>query len=242
MRLNKCNADWCKRNGGVGDHPRTLPYRLPPKNRKAGKAIRDQLERLGVLKPTGHERFRGSIVVPLFDASGRVVQLYGRKVGRNLRKGTAAHVWLPGERRGVFNLAALRSQREVVVAGSIVDALTYWSAGFRNVTAADGPNGASRALLETLAAAGTKRVWVAYRRDRAGDEAAARVAEALTASGVEVFRVRYPRGLDANDVVRSANDPEKALGAHLRDAEWVGKGAAVPRSGKKPKRAGDAQG
>ncbi|MBK6517327.1 MAG: hypothetical protein IPG04_25250 [Polyangiaceae bacterium] len=37
-----------------------------------------------------------SLVIPLFDAQGRVVQLYGRKVRDDLREGTPKHLYLPG--------------------------------------------------------------------------------------------------------------------------------------------------
>ena len=58
---------------------RTLGLRLPQKNRRAGAEIRARLQRLGVLRSSGHEALNGSIVVPLVDATGRVVQLCGSR-------------------------------------------------------------------------------------------------------------------------------------------------------------------
>ena len=51
----------------LGFADRTLGYRLPEANRKAGAELRGRLQRLGVLRPSGHELFRGSLVVPVFD-------------------------------------------------------------------------------------------------------------------------------------------------------------------------------
>src|SRR5438270_617059 len=68
---------------GVAD--RTLGLRLPEKNRKDGAAIRERLQRIGILRETGHEHFNGSLVVPVFDAAGNVVEVYGRKLLDNLR-------------------------------------------------------------------------------------------------------------------------------------------------------------
>lgn len=38
---------------------------MPAANRKAGADVRGQLQRLGVLRDSGHEHLRGSLVVPL---------------------------------------------------------------------------------------------------------------------------------------------------------------------------------
>ena len=51
----------------LGFANRTLGYRLPKANRKAGAALRGQLQRLGILRESGHEHFNGSIVFPVFD-------------------------------------------------------------------------------------------------------------------------------------------------------------------------------
>ena len=72
----------------LGYANRTLGLRLPEKTRKAGAEIRARLEKLGVYRESGHEHLNGSLVIPLFDAAGQVVNLYGRKVRDDLRAGT----------------------------------------------------------------------------------------------------------------------------------------------------------
>src|ERR1700678_1835498 len=72
----------------LGYANRTLGYRLPEKNRKDGAELRGRLQALGVLRSSGHEHFNGSVVVPVFDSSGRVAEMYGRKVRDDLRAGT----------------------------------------------------------------------------------------------------------------------------------------------------------
>ena len=64
---------------------RTLAYRLAPKQYKAGAEMRTALQRVGILRDSGHEHFNGSIVVPLFGASAGgaprvVVGAYARKL------------------------------------------------------------------------------------------------------------------------------------------------------------------
>ena len=82
-------------------------YRLPEKNRVEGAAIRGQLQRIGLLRESGHEHFSGSLVIPVIDAAGEVTEVYGRKINDNLRAGTPLHLYLPGPHRGVWNAAAL---------------------------------------------------------------------------------------------------------------------------------------
>lgn len=48
----------------LGYANRTLGYRLPDKNRRAGAEVRGRLQRLGVLRASGHEHFAGSLVIP----------------------------------------------------------------------------------------------------------------------------------------------------------------------------------
>ncbi len=127
----------------LGFANRTLGYRLPPKAVKAGAAIRAQLQRLGVYRESGHEHLSGSVIVPLFDGDGQAVGMYGRKITPGLRAGTPLHLYLPGPHRGVFNLAAFKASQEIIVCESLIDALTFWCAGFRHVTTAYGVEGFS---------------------------------------------------------------------------------------------------
>lgn len=60
---------------GVGLSDRTLGLVLPEGNRRAGSLLRSRLQALGVLRSTGHELFRGCVVIPVHDADGVVVQL-----------------------------------------------------------------------------------------------------------------------------------------------------------------------
>lgn len=223
----------------LGYADRTLGYRLPAKNRKEGAEVRGRLLALGILRESGHEHLRGSITVPIFDEAGRVVEMYGRKVGTHLREGTPNHLYLPGPHRGVFNWQALGSSKEVIVCESLIDALTFWCAGYRNVTCAYGVEGFGPDHWEALKKYEIKRVLIAYDRDEAGDRAAERLAAELTGAGIEAFRVKFPKGMDANEYALKVTPAEKSLGTALRSAEWMGSGvrsSGVPASAPEPAR------
>jgi DNA primase len=183
---------------GLGVANRTLGLALPDKQLVAGAKVRSALQRLGVLKASGHELLAGSLVIPVRDASGAVVQVYGRKLADHQRAGVPLAMWLPGPVRGVFNLDGLRGAADVVLCGSLLDALTVWCAGERRVTAACGENGLHDDLLQALVSEGVRRVRLAFAADAAGDARAQAVAAHLSVVGIEAWRVVLPRGRDVN--------------------------------------------
>jgi DNA primase catalytic core len=213
----------------LGYANRTLAYRLAPKQYKAGAESRTALQRVGILRDSGHEHLNGSIVVPLFqsDESGdrHVVGAYGRKLLDNLRAGTPKHLYLPGPHRGVLNREGIEGAKEVILCEALIDALTFWSAGYRNVTSCYGVHGMTDELLSALKACGAQRVLIAFDRDEAGDRAAESVAKRLTAEGLDAFRLLFPKGEDANSYARAVKPPEKSLGVVIRSAQWLGNGA-----------------
>jgi hypothetical protein len=201
----------------VGYANRTLGLKLPSREVKAGRAIRGRLQQLGLYRGTGHEHFNGCVVFPVLaaDGTGRIVDLYGRKLlGTQLRKGTPLDVYLGDERKGVWNVEALAGSKEVVLCPSVFDALAFWCHGYRNVTCTFGPAALTADHLAAFQEFRVQRVLV--------------VAEALVpkllAAGIDCFRLQLPAGVDVCGYARRALDPAAALGAVIRQAEWAGKG------------------
>jgi DNA primase catalytic core len=215
----------------LGFANRTLGYRLPAKNRAAGAEMRGRLQTLGVLRESGHEHFNGSIVIPVINPAGDVVEMYGRKITPNLREGTPDHLYLPGAHAGVWNEEALIASKEIILCESLIDALTLWTAGFHHVTASYGVNGFTADHRRAFEKHGTERVYIAYDRDEAGDKAAAALAEELMGMGIECFRVQFPKGMDANEYARKVQPAAKSLGVMLSKAEWLGKGRKPAQRG-----------
>ncbi len=210
----------------LGFANRTLGLRLPNNQRVAGAELRTRLQRLGLLRESGHEHFNGSLVIPILDEAGNVAEVYGRKVTPKLRPGTPLHLYLPGPHRGVWNVEALAAHQEIILCEALIDALTFWCAGFRNVTASYGVEGFTDDHLAAFRKHGTRRVLIAYDRDDAGEKAAARLAPQLIAEGIECWRVQFPHGMDANDYALKVTPASKSLGVVIRKALWLGKGQA----------------
>ena len=214
----------------LGFANRTLGYRLGPSQTKAGGVLRARLQALGFVRSSGHEHFNGCVVVPVFDDTGAVGEVYGRRVVEQRgSQGGPRHLYLPGPHRGVFNQAGLLAAGvdELIVTESVIDALSLWCAGFRHVTACYGTGGWTPdhdGLIDRL---GVKRVLVAFDADEAGDKGAADLAGSLAGRGVECFRVELPRGADINEVAVGAKDARAVLGRFLRKASWVGTARAA---------------
>jgi DNA primase len=212
----------------LGFANRTLGYRLPATNRVEGAAVRGRLQGLGLLRASGHEHFNGSVVVPIIAPSGEVTEIYGRKITPNLREGTPLHLYLPGPHRGVWNAAALGSTPEVILCEALIDALTFWCAGYRNVTASYGVEGFTADHLALFKQCSVQRVLIAYDRDEAGDRAAEKLAQQLMAEGLDGYRIQFPKGMDANEYALKVTPASKSLGLVIRKAQWLGRGEAKP--------------
>lgn len=215
----------------LGMANRTLGYALPSKLLKAGAAIRGRLQALGVLRASGHEHFSGSLVIPVISPAGEVTELYGRKLRDDLRAGTPKHLYLPGPHRGVWNEPALAECKEIILCEALLDALTFWVAGFRNVTASYGVRGFTAEHRAAFQRHGTERVLIAYDRDAAGETAAAALAEELQRAGLACYRLQFPRGMDANAYAGKVQPAAQSLGLLIRHAVWLGAGAPPPPPG-----------
>ena len=216
----------------LGYANKSLTYRLPPGYTQAGRQVRERLQGVGVLRATGHEHLNGCVVVPIIGLeggavagqSGQVLQLYGRRIVSQGLQGQSRHMQLSRPLRGVWNEAALVAHKEVILCESLIDALTFWCAGFRNVITALGVNNFTADHWAALGHHGTKRVLIAYDRDDAGNAAADKLTLELQEAGIEVFRVLFPKGMDANDYACKVTPAAKSLGLLLQQAEWQGKG------------------
>jgi DNA primase len=218
----------------VGFADRTLGLRLPPKDRKDGAAIRERLTRLGIYRDTGHEHFNGCVVVPIFESGpdgrmGNVSELYGRRLDDGGKSGIK-HLYLPGPHRGIFHPSALDSE-EVILCESILDSMTFLAAGIENVTCIYGTEGFTEELFAALQRRKVLRVKLAYDADDPGERAATRDTERLKAAGMEVWRIKFPWGMDANEYARGQSDAASALRSVIQQAEWCG---GVPAASRAP--------
>lgn len=157
---------------------------LPEKLNEEGRAT---LQRLGVLNEKGNETMFGSVIFPLVDPhSKQTVNFYARHLSRR------QHLYLPGERRGLFNPNGATNADELIITESIIDALALWSLGFRSIIPAYGTNGLTREIVNHLSENRIKKVVLLLDADEAGREAAAMMTAKLAELGIESRSVELP--------------------------------------------------
>ena len=81
----------------------------------------------------------GHITFPIFDGKGNVVEVYGCRINREKRYPN--HIYLPGPHQGIWNREALKESQEIILCESLIDGLSFWSNGFKNVTTSYGIQG-----------------------------------------------------------------------------------------------------
>jgi DNA primase len=179
----------------------TLTRRIPPLTCTAGRQLKNWLRDLGVYRKNGHEHLKSCVVFPITDLKGRTVQLYGRRTMKKPLNGNPAHLYLSGPLRGVWNAAGIIGQKTWVLCEAVIDALTLWCHGVRNVTTCFGKNTFTDDLWKLLDQSRPDKVLIGFDADDAGDKAAEKLAPKLAEHGAAVHRIELPKGRDINEYV-----------------------------------------
>ena len=168
--------------------------------------------------------------------------MYGRKVTPSqLRRARRCTCTCPARTAASSTSQALAGQQDVILCEALIDALTFWCAGYRNVTASYGVEGFTAEHLAAFKRHGTERVLIAYDRDDAGERAAADAGrEADRAKASSAGACSFRKGMDANEyALQGARPPRRAWASLIRKAAWLGKGKPpTRRSRRRPRCAG----
>jgi DNA primase catalytic core len=177
-------------------------FRMIP---KSGEVL-ETLKSIGLITASGREFFHERVIIPISNEDGEIVGVYGRSIDDS---SSVPHLYLPGPHRGVFNWQAAKRSREVFLTEGILDALSIYQAGCRDVISLYGAKGLTPDHVSLFRKYRTKKVFLALDSDAAGEEACQTIAEAL--SPAECTRVIFPVK-DANDFFREhTGDDFKAL-------------------------------
>ena len=161
--------------------------------------VRDQLVQLGILNSDGKEHFQGCIVVPLDHPEDGLVGFYGRRIDP---KAKVPHLYLPGPQRGVLQWQALQRSKRVYLAESVLDALSLWQAGVKDVTCLYGAGHLHKDLDTLLGRLGTQEVVFALDGDQAGVAGVERISKKVAQRGIHCSWTPLPEGTDPNQLLR----------------------------------------
>lgn len=174
----------------------TLLKTLSAKQKKA-------LKECGLITENGIEFFLGCVVFPMLNDQGEVVSFYGRKI----EDGTfGAHFYLPGPRTGLINAKSAKVYDNIVLTESVIDAVSAFQAGVKNVIPCYGTNGFTgdhEKLLCTgqlSGGSGRKPIIIAFDNDKPGRDSARQLVVQLKEKGITACSARLP------DEVKDVND------------------------------------
>jgi DNA primase len=172
-------------------------------------ATQQQIERSGLVvkKDEGgsYDRFRGRLIVPVFDHQGRPIAFGGRTLKNEDAKyinspETSAYV----KGRNLFGLNLtrddIRRQGFAILVEGFLDLIVPYQFGVRNIVASLGT-----ALTQDqvkLLGRFARKVVVNYDGDRAGVQAAKKAIEVLLAEDIEVKVLVLPDNADPDEFIR----------------------------------------
>jgi len=174
-----------------------------------------------------YDRFRGRIIIPIRDASGRAIGLGGR-----ILPGTEGPKYLNSPATALFDKSrtlyaidlakgAIRREKLAVIVEGYTDVMAAHQAGFENVVASLGT--ALTAGQVELANRYADAVALAYDVDLAGEAATQRgLLEELGPDVVNKVRVvRVPEGKDPDELIRTNPDAWRAAVAEAQGKNRV---------------------
>lgn len=180
---------------------------LSPKS-EAFKTLKD----IGILNEVGNEVFYNSVVVPLFDEDQNPVGLYGRNVfGQQpaTKASAGRHLYLKGPHKGLMNREGAKDTDKVILTESVIDALSLYELGIRNVIPCYGAGGFTEHHAKHLMKENTKEVEISFDSDGAGIRGAGDLAGKLKALNIRVTSTKLPEGIkDPNDFLTSGKTKE----------------------------------
>jgi hypothetical protein len=176
-----------------------------------------QLKALGLLTEAGREFFHGCVVFPLWSADGAIVNLYGRRIV----DGEVNHLYLPGERQGLWNHHACKRSTAIVLTESVLDALTAIDRGLPDTMPCYGVDGITPEHLRLFRQCGVQRIVLAFGGDDASRQGAASVGEQLKRNGFAVATIALPEGEDVNSYLTGRHGEEAQKALHSKVAEAV---------------------
>jgi len=207
----------------------------------------EEVERAGLAAPRrdpggsmarsgAYDRFRDRVMIPIADASGKIIAFGGRA----LRPDDVKYINSPETplyRKGLhlygLHLAvrAIREEGWAILVEGYFDLIGLHRGGFHNAVAALGT--ALTAQQVEVLARYTDRAVLAFDPDRAGLQAALRGIELLLARGLAVEEAALPEGLDPDGLVaqRGRDGVAEVLArtADVVDFAWAAAGRAARR-------------
>ncbi|MBW4080123.1 DNA primase [Paenibacillus sp. S150] len=168
-----------------------------------------EMEKGGLLSARGEgkgyiDRFRGRVIFPIANRTGKVIAFAGRILGDGQPKYlNSPESRLFNKSRILYNLhqskASIRKTRQIVLFEGYGDVISAWEAGVHNGVATMGTSltDGHVALMKSLG----DEIVLAYDGDKAGQAAAVKAIPMLENNGLRVKVAVLPNGLDPDEFI-----------------------------------------
>lgn len=191
----------------LGFADRTLGLMLKKFGYIQEEKIRGSLQCSGLIKPSGHEFFRGAIIFPFVDESNNVTGSYGRRITTKLRAGSVYHLHWLSEEITFFNLPVLLQHKTIILCKNPVDALSAYCLGYYNVISLMGAQSFDDKHIEKLKQHNVSTILLAC----GGNIYTRRIKTKLKQAGIIAHILKLPQGLDMNQCLLSSTVPKSFL-------------------------------
>ena len=168
--------------------------------------IMKQLQELGILNSKGHEHFYNCVTFPLYDLAGNPAGIYGRRIAGE----GPPHLYLPGERKGLFNRQAAKANQIIHLTESVLDSLTLLNAGIKNTIPCYGTKGLTADHIQLLKTGEGRVVYLSFDADESGRLGAEKVKARLEEEKITVYPIALPDGHDINSFFLLTADQKEA--------------------------------
>lgn len=172
-----------------------------------------------------YDRFRGRVMFPIHNASGRVVGFGARTLRRDEKAGAK---YLNSPESTIYHKSdvlyglyqarqAVRQEDLCYLVEGYLDVISLWQGGVKNVVASSGTSLTEGQIR--LISRYTKNVTVLYDGDAAGLRAALRGTDLLLEQGLNVRICTFPAGEDPDSFIQKQGDTafRAYLTQHTRD-------------------------
>lgn len=202
----------------LGFSDRTLGWQFDKLPSWQSASSRGALQRVGILKPSGHEFFRGALVFPFFDEQGHIVGAYGRRITQKLKAYSVYHVHWVSDGMSFFNIDALKKYKHVLLCKSPLEAMSLLQLGIENVVSIMGAKGFSDTHLRVLRMFNTECIGVVFDNDIAHQKIAINIADRLSPLGIQSYKVSLPKEMDVNRFCVEVSNPKDTFMQYLSSA------------------------
>lgn len=190
----------------------------------------DILEKAGLLivqEQKTYDRFRGRVIFPVYNVTGRVIA-FGARI---LKADPKSPKYLNSPETEIYikskSLYGISLAKRGIIAGDLcylvegyTDVISLWQAGVRNAVASSGTSLTTEQIR--LIARYTRNVTVLYDGDPAGIKASLRGIDLILEEGLNVRVVLFPEGEDPDSFSRSRSADELKAYLDSNATDFIG--------------------